>query len=68
MLMLRYDFRPVTGEWTGPTQNIYNHVSAAIEPDQDTVVYVTPRKEYENSIWSFTSIESGSQSSIFEVE
>ena len=57
MFVLTYDLRPVAAKWIEPTQNINNHASVVLFPDQHTVVHVSVRKEYaKNLVLHFGSV------------
>ena len=47
MMVMRYDLRPVSGEWRMPTVNNTNIASAVLQPDWDVEVDVLEREEFE---------------------
>jgi len=53
MFVMRFDMKPVTGNWSLPTTHNTNIVSTIMEPDKDIQVEITLRKGFEDGSWAF---------------
>lgn len=53
MLVLRYDMRPVSGEWVDPGQDTTNMSLAIGPPREKVLVNMVPRKGSEGGSWAF---------------
>ena len=53
MMVLRYDIRPVKGEWQAPATTGTNIASAVAQPDWDIEVEIEERKEFQGDEWGF---------------
>jgi cytochrome P450 len=58
MFVMRFDMRPVTGDWFLPTTHNTNIVSTMMEPDKDIEVEITLRKGFEEGSWDFGLLHS----------
>ena len=59
MCVMRYDMRPVKGEWALPDTRNTNVTAVIMEPDTDVEVEVSPRKGFEDGLWAFELRDSG---------
>jgi len=53
MFIVRYELKPVSGDWVAPTCAKTNIAVAIMEPDSDIDVLVQPRAGFENASWGF---------------
>lgn len=53
MFVLRYELKPVSGNWAAPTCAKTNIAATIMEPDTDIDVLVQPRAGFENASWGF---------------
>jgi cytochrome P450 len=53
MFVMRFDMKPVTGDWSLPTTHNTNIVSTMMEPDTDIEVEITLREGFEDGSWAF---------------
>ena len=58
MFLLRYEVRPVLGEWKAPTCVNTNIAAAIMEPDYDIPVFIEPRVGTEDIVWEFILADS----------
>ncbi|KAI9753259.1 MAG: hypothetical protein M1835_001006 [Candelina submexicana] len=57
MLMLRYDIKPASGEWTRPRLNTRAMAASITPPVEEFMVQISPRKEVEGVEWAFKVTE-----------
>ena len=53
MCIMRYDMRPITGEWSLPDTKNTNVTAVLMEPDTDVEVEILSRKGFEDGQWAF---------------
>jgi cytochrome P450 len=58
MCIVRFELRPVSGEWTMPTTKNTGVAAAVMEPDQEVEVEVILRNGFEEGTWRFGLSES----------
>jgi len=59
MFVVRYELKPVSGNWAAPTCVKTNIAATIMEPDSDIDVLVEPRAGFENALWGFGLTDSG---------
>ena len=59
MCIMRYDMRPIAGEWSLPDTQNTNVTAVIMEPDTDIEVELSPRKGLEDGQWAFDLQNSG---------
>ena len=53
MLLMRYDLKPINGDWVLPTNKNTNFALSIMAPDNDVEVRVTLREGFEEGDWAF---------------
>ncbi|KAM3077156.1 hypothetical protein ACMFMG_003377 [Clarireedia jacksonii] len=54
MFVMRFDMRPVSGQWKLPKADNTNVAAVIMEPDTDIEVVASVRKGYEDGDWAFS--------------
>ncbi|KAI9717487.1 MAG: hypothetical protein M1828_007187 [Chrysothrix sp. TS-e1954] len=58
MFIMKFDMRPLEGEWRVPTTENTNVAAVLMEPDTDIPVEISHRKGFEGDEWSFDLADS----------